>query len=641
MKRGLSLLLVWACCTIDQSIFLRSASAQIIPDDTTNTTVKINGNNSSINGGDRAGSNLFHSFSDFSIPNDGAAFFNNAAEIVNIFSRVTGGNISNINGLLGANGTANLFLINPAGIRFGPDAKLDLGGSFYGSTADSILFPDGEFRATDLDNPPLITINAPIGLNFRDNPGAIVNKSFVQNSTGAIVGLEVASGANLTLVGGDLNFEAGKATAKGGNIELGGLSAAGTVDINNDGSLGFRDHAAKADINLSQAAEVDVRGTGDGSITINTRNLSLEAMSTIRAGITAEATASETQAGDITINATENITVDDSSIINLVGADAVGNSGGIIIRTGSITLTNGGKVNVNSFGQGNTGDINITATDTITIDGETSAAITSNISSQGDVGNGGNITISTDNLTLTNGGEINASTLGTGNGGSVTITAKDTITIDNQSAAGITSLDLSTVSSGTEGNAGDITINAGSLTLTNGEQVDAGTLGQGNAGNITLDTNFIITFPNQNHDVITNAKLGSGGNIIITTRSLFDIEERPLNGTNINNSLIPAFIIPADTKIPMNPIESEQTFALVCYGYQTNKQPSGLLLKEKDGMPSFSAEPDPEIKPIQTSMGDIYPARGIIKTKDGRIILTAYPTENINTRTPHLAVDCN
>lgn len=101
------------------------AIAQITPDRTTNTVVDTNGNNFNINQGDRAGNNLFHSFTDFSLPNGGIASFNNQADIVNIFSRVTGGNISDINGLIRANGTANLFIINPAGIIFGENASLE------------------------------------------------------------------------------------------------------------------------------------------------------------------------------------------------------------------------------------------------------------------------------------------------------------------------------------------------------------------------------------------------------------------------------------------------------------------------------------------------------------------------------------
>jgi filamentous hemagglutinin family protein len=154
-----------------------SLIAQVTSDDTVNTQVTENGNTAEITGGETRGDNLFHSFQDFSIETGNEAAFLNADDIANIFSRVTGGNISNIDGLISANGSANLFLINPAGIIFGENARLDVGGSFYGSSASSILFEDGEFSATDLDNPPLLTINAPIGLNLRDQPGDIVNRA--------------------------------------------------------------------------------------------------------------------------------------------------------------------------------------------------------------------------------------------------------------------------------------------------------------------------------------------------------------------------------------------------------------------------------------------------------------------------------
>ena len=164
-----------------------------------------------------------------------------------------------------------------------------------------------------------------------NNPGNIVNRSFVQNSTGTdFFGLEVAPGETLTLVGGDINFEGGEATAPGGRIELGGLSAPGTVSIEENGSLNFPEDVAKADVTLSNAADVDVRGTGAGNINVNARNLELigkaEEKSYLRAGVTAGSVEPQAQAGDITINVAENITVDNSSISNLVESEAVNNA---------------------------------------------------------------------------------------------------------------------------------------------------------------------------------------------------------------------------------------------------------------------------------------------------------------------------
>jgi filamentous hemagglutinin family protein len=519
------------------SIASLPATAQVTTDGTTSTTVNTNGNNFEINDGDRAGGNLFHSFRDFSVGTGGEAFFNNANDIVNIFSRVTGGNISNIDGLLRANGSANLFLINPAGIIFGNNARLDIGGSFLGTSADSILFEDGEFSATDLDNPPLLTINAPIGLSLRDNPGQIVNRSFVENEAGENVGLEVLPGNNLTLVGGNINFEAGEATASGGNIELGGLSEAGIITINPDGSLSFPENVARADISLSNGADVDASGTGDGNVTVNARNLSLTAgefgSSFIRAGIRPESTSAEAQAGDVTINVAENINLDDSRILNQVDTGGIGNSGNIIITTDSLEAINGGDVDASTFGQGDAGVVNITATGNLTFDGENLGGNPSGVSSLVDteaVGNAGGVTISTNNLTLTNGGRIGGSTFGEGNAGAVNIRATGDITIDGEdstdapTSGGI----FSTVGNEAIGNAAGVEITAENLTLTNAGTINANTSGRGNAGQVTVNVNDTISidgedlegFPSGIASQVISGAVGDSGRVIISTGNL-------------------------------------------------------------------------------------------------------------------------
>jgi len=163
--KGIAFLSGFISVLITSGVIL-PASSQLTSDNTTNTTVTSSGNNFNILNGIQKGNNLFHSFKEFYIPTGGSVTFQNSSAIKNIINRVTGGNISNIDGLIKASGNANLFLINPAGIVFSENASLDIGGSFYGTTAESIKFADGvEFSATNTES-PLLSINVPVGLQM-------------------------------------------------------------------------------------------------------------------------------------------------------------------------------------------------------------------------------------------------------------------------------------------------------------------------------------------------------------------------------------------------------------------------------------------------------------------------------------------
>ncbi len=157
-------------------LFHPSVLGQIVPDRTVGTTVTpnltINGRSSDrIDNGTMRGSNLFHSFQEFNIGSGQGVYFSNPAGITNIFSRITGSNSSQINGTLGVLGNANLYLLNPNGILFGQNARLDLKGSFLATTANQINFADGTvFSATNPQTSALLTISVPVGLQFGSNP---------------------------------------------------------------------------------------------------------------------------------------------------------------------------------------------------------------------------------------------------------------------------------------------------------------------------------------------------------------------------------------------------------------------------------------------------------------------------------------
>ena len=392
------------------------AKAQVTTDGTVNTQVTQDGNVAEITGGQTKGSNLFHSFQDFSVPTGNEAFFNNANEISNIFSRVTGGNISNIDGLIRSNGSASLFLINPAGIIFGENARLDIGGSFYGSSASSILFEEGRFSAVDLENPRL-TINAPIGLDFRDRAGDIVNRSGLSETVtlvetgingedilyefeGDRIGLEVNGGKNVALIGGNVAIENSGITAPGGRVTVGGLSQAGVVTFNEDGSFIFPEAIAKADVSLVSDRDssgrlsysvLNVRSNTGGAIDIKARDL-VARNSNILSGI--EAGLFNSVSGDINIDA-DSISSDNLSIESSI-SNGAGRGGDINLNADSLAL-NASFISSNIFSDsGSLGKISLNA-DLLVLKNSTISSELSNT-----VGTGGDINLNANSLTLNN-----------------------------------------------------------------------------------------------------------------------------------------------------------------------------------------------------------------------------------------------
>lgn len=184
--------------------------AQITPDTTLGTepsmltpNVEIQGLPASlIEGGALRNTNLFHSFGEFNVGEGQRVYFANPTGIENIFSRVTGTHSSDILGTLGVNGSANLYLLNPQGIVFGPNAQLDVAGSFVASTANSVVFGHGvEFSATNPQAPPLLTINVTPGLQSGANP----QPATISNQGNLAVGQDLTLKANTLELQGQLS----------------------------------------------------------------------------------------------------------------------------------------------------------------------------------------------------------------------------------------------------------------------------------------------------------------------------------------------------------------------------------------------------------------------------------------------------
>jgi filamentous hemagglutinin family protein len=191
--------------------------AQLIPDNTlgneNSVVTSINEYRDEIEGGALRGSNLFHSFTEFNVGNFQEVYFRNPTDVTNILTRVTGSNVSNILGTLGVLGNANLFLINPHGIYFGENAKLDINGSFTASTADGIMLGENDFfSATDPQNSTLLNIQPGVLFTnaLRDyqsnitNDGTLtVGQDLILEGDRLIITGKLGAGNNLILQGND------------------------------------------------------------------------------------------------------------------------------------------------------------------------------------------------------------------------------------------------------------------------------------------------------------------------------------------------------------------------------------------------------------------------------------------------------
>jgi filamentous hemagglutinin family protein len=505
------------------------ALAQITPDNTLgdeNSVVNSrDATNDSIDGGAIRGQNLFHSFSEFNVDAGRGVYFANPEAVTNIFSRVTGNDVSDILGTLGVDGAANLFLINPNGIIFGEGASLDVNGSFAATTADGIEFGEqGFFSASNRESPKLLTINPSAYLFNQVAPGAIVN-----NSTTNDIGLQVQSKKNLSLIGGDITLDSGLITASGGKVELGGLSAAGKIEFNENGGLTFPDGVTRSDLSLSNGASIFLFGDG-GSINVNSRNLSLSGTSGLFTSIIGDFGGEGTVAGDINIDATNEIRASQGSRIqSRVFENSIGDGGNINIQTGSLILREGSIVSNSTYGNGNAGNVTINASDNISADGFGNEGIPSgvfgNVSLENAVGNAGEIKINTSNLTLTNGGVVNSVTFGEGNTGKVTINASDSIFVNGEAEdpffnSGI----FSGIDSTAKGNSGGIEISTNNLSVTNGGQINTGTLGQGDAGSINIQAQYLSV---KNGGEIDSSTFGEGdaGKVTIDASNSISLDD--------------------------------------------------------------------------------------------------------------------
>lgn len=493
-------------------------SGQVIPDGSVNTRVSQSGDLFTITDGNRVGDNLFHSFSQFSVPSNGTAFFNNASDVQNIFSRVTGASVSLIDGLIQANGSANLFLLNPKGIIFGANAQLNIGGSFISTTANSIEFADGiEFSSINSQPAPLLSINVPVGLQLGNNPAPINLQGTghtLTNTSGLTLAplirtphptkLQVPSGKTIALVGGDINLNGATLIAETGGLELGSVSSPGLVNLIPSAqgyTLGYSNIQHFGNIQLAERSLLDISGVNAGSVQIRGGQLRFTDGSLILSQ-----NFGARPGGEIRLQATESIKLigrtSDGEIRSGVRSEAlgIGSSSNINIITSNLIVNRGAGLTNSTIGSASSGNINIEATATYIsgFSATNSAEVTTiNTSTLGN-GNAGDLFFNGDSLLISDGASLSSTTFGNGSSGKVTIRNTNTTVIGESPSELYSNISSTTFATG---NAQTLTLDTKNLQILDGGAVATTAFFVGSGGDLSINASESITISGQGRTI--------------------------------------------------------------------------------------------------------------------------------------------
>ena len=295
------------------------------------TTMDITADFGKISGG-----NLFHSFQSFSIPAGAVATFSGPADVANILARVTGTELSRIDGKLASSILgANLFLMNPNGVLFGAGATLDVSGSFAATTAHQIGFASGPAFTAKLSPDVQLSAAPPAAFGFLGPSGTITLSGSKNISVGA--------GHSLQLVGGDITLDnEASVLFPGANALIAAQNSAGTVPI------ATRDPAPPSGTgqvlltggSLLGTAPKESPGTGQsGTLVIRAGRLRVESQSLLQNDTS---TSGNTPSTDIQVAG--DIAVSNGASIQSKANRESAKGGQLALSAQSIHLTDGGKI---------------------------------------------------------------------------------------------------------------------------------------------------------------------------------------------------------------------------------------------------------------------------------------------------------
>jgi filamentous hemagglutinin family protein len=421
--------------------------------------------------GRQVGNNLFHSFGQFNVGAGESATFTGLASTSNVIGRVTGGQLSSINGLIDTRTfmpSANFFLLNPAGIMLGSGAALNIGGAFHFTTADYLCLGSqgcladpaaGKFFVNP-NAPSVLTVAAPASFGFINPPTAPI----------AVEGSVLAAdpGQTMSFVGGPVQVTGGAVlSAPGGHVRLVSASSAGEVPLP---SFDVQGVPALGSINVT-GAFIDVSGDAAGSVAIRGGQLVIDSSVILAATGGADG-------GPIELSGRDGVTLQNTSaLVSLTSGP--GRGGDIRLDGGNVEITGGSALLSTRAGDGPGGDIVVTG-DTVRLAG--ASALLSSNGAEGAARNGSVSVTSTGAMVITEASSLQ-STADVGDGAPVTVTA-GSLTMDQGALI---------KSTATTGRGGDVVVTASELSVQSGAQVASTVAGPGHGGDLHVSSSGTAT----------------------------------------------------------------------------------------------------------------------------------------------------
>lgn len=557
------------CAGVILTTFVVAADAgQVATDGSLGARRTLSGPNFSIGPdlGQKRGGNLFHSFNTFDLSKGEVATFSGHSSVHNVFARVTGGQPSSIDGTLRCTiPNAGFYLINPSGLIFGPDAALDVKGSFAVTTADYIKHADGTAFPATAQPPAVLSSVPPAAFGFLGpRPAGISVEAHLAS----------APGTALSVVGGAIHIVNARIEAPGGRLNLASVAAPGAVGLESAPGGPRLNASAISHLGLLRIVNsvIDASGSRAGAFQLNAGECVVDQadvnsftlgsrhglastvlardglevrQSFIRTGVVGTG-----PGGDLSVFSPRILVTAAPQSLNGIfttgGNDisgASGPAGNLRVTGGQIRIEPGGQIGALNFSNGHGGDLTLQAK-TLHVDGGLNSLQSSIFTTTAAAGQGGDISIRADTVQLSDGAHVQATSSGLAKSGSVRLMAREIgisdgaligsgafghgdggnvsvrawrLRITDDKPASFTGITAETDDVRSPARSGTLAIFVRHADLSPGTRVDTSTFSRGRAGNLTLETPPMGSIQNQGFIGSTSLGSGHGGKLRVKT----------------------------------------------------------------------------------------------------------------------------